>query len=121
MDLYNGSSLQSEGLSVNIHTVTRTVFQLLYFFIHAIEPILVPLCLILAWGLVILFIWSIVAATIETVRRAQQMHQIPCAHCTFFTRDYHLKCPVQPTIALSEQAINCPDYCANRKAIPGID
>ncbi len=91
------------------------MFQQLFFFIHAIQPILVPLCLVLAWGLMILLLWSIIAAIADTVRRAQRMHQIPCAHCTFFTKDYHLKCPVQPLIALSEQAINCPDFCATRK------
>ncbi|MGB3534331.1 MAG: hypothetical protein WBA13_12550 [Microcoleaceae cyanobacterium] len=97
------------------------MFQLLYFFIHAVQPILVPLCLVLAWGFVILLISSVLGAIRDTVRRAQQMHQIPCADCTFFTKDYHLKCPVQPMIALSEQAINCPDYCTNRKAPPGSD
>ncbi len=91
------------------------MFQLLYFLIHAIQPISVPLCFVLAWGLVILLLWNIVAAVTDTVCRAQRMHQIPCAHCTFFTKDYHLKCPVQPSIALSEQAIDCPDFCATRK------
>ncbi len=83
--------------------------------VHAIQPILVPLCLILAWGLMFLLLWSLVAAIRDTINRAQQMHQIPCAHCTFFTKDYHLKCPVQPLIALSEQAIDCPDFCGTRK------
>jgi hypothetical protein len=94
--------------------VTLMVFQLISFLIHAIQPILVPLCLVLAWGLIILLLWSVVAAIADTVRRTQRMHQIPCANCTFFTKDYHLKCPVQPTIALSEQAIDCPDFCATR-------
>jgi hypothetical protein len=94
--------------------VALTVFQLISFFIHAIQPILVPLCLLLAWGLMILLLWSVIAAIADTIRRAQQMHKIPCPNCTFFTKNYHLKCPVQPLIALSEQAINCPDFCATR-------
>ena len=92
-----------------------TVFQLLYFFIQAIQPILVPLCLILAWGLLLLVLWTIAAAIADTVRRAERMHQIPCANCAFFTKDYHLKCPVQPMIALSEQAIGCSDFCESGK------
>lgn len=94
------------------------MFQIFYIFIHAIQPILVPLCLVMAWGLIFLLLWSIVAALRDTLHRAQRMHQIPCAHCSFFTKDYHLKCPVQPLIALSEQAIDCPDFCTTRTLHP---
>jgi RNA polymerase subunit RPABC4/transcription elongation factor Spt4 len=38
------------------------------------------------------------------------MHQIPCANCQFFTRDYHLKCTVHPAQALTEEAIGCGDF-----------
>lgn len=86
------------------------MLELLRTLIQSIQPFLVPTCFVLAWGLLILMTWSIVAALRDTVKQAKQMHQIPCAHCIFFTGDYHLKCPVQPTIALSEAAINCPDY-----------
>jgi hypothetical protein len=40
----------------------------------------------------------------------QRLHQIPCSRCRFFSSSPYLKCPVQPTIALSEQAIDCRDY-----------
>ncbi|TAG95528.1 MAG: hypothetical protein EAZ09_07615 [Oscillatoriales cyanobacterium] len=83
---------------------------MLYLLIKTIQPILVPLCLVSAWGLMFLLFSSIGATVTDCVRRAQRMHQIPCANCVFFTGDYHLKCPVQPTIALSEDAIDCPDY-----------
>ena len=87
------------------------MLQLLYFFIHHLQPVLTPLCFILAWGLPLLILWSLGSAIADTVGRAKQMHRIPCANCIFFTKDYHLKCSVQPTIALSEQAIDCVDYC----------
>ncbi|NEP43760.1 MAG: hypothetical protein F6K18_28250 [Okeania sp. SIO2C2] len=86
------------------------MFQFIYFVIHAIQPFLVPLCFVFAWGLIILTFWSIIGALLDSVRRAKQMHEIPCANCLFFTGDYHLKCPVQPKVALSEKAINCIDY-----------
>ncbi|MDJ0571308.1 MAG: hypothetical protein QNJ53_19965 [Pleurocapsa sp. MO_192.B19] len=45
----------------------------------------------------------------DTVARARKMHQIPCTKCRFFTGDYRLKCTVNPSIANTEEAINCPD------------
>ncbi|WP_337906916.1 hypothetical protein [Iningainema tapete] len=44
---------------------------------------------------------------IATVKR---LHQIKCADCQFFTGDYHLKCTVHPSFALTEEAINCSDF-----------
>jgi hypothetical protein len=86
---------------------------MLYFLIKTIQPVLVPLCFVSAWGLVFLLFSSIGGAVTDSVRRAQRMHQIPCANCVFFTGDYHLKCPVHPRIALSEDAIDCSDYRSN--------
>ncbi|MBD1922308.1 hypothetical protein H6F77_14625 [Microcoleus sp. FACHB-831] len=86
------------------------MFQLLYFLVHAIQPILVPVCFLCAWMLTILFGWSIWTAIADTQRNAKRMHSIPCAECKYFTGDYHLKCTVQPYIAMSPEAIDCPDY-----------
>jgi RNA polymerase subunit RPABC4/transcription elongation factor Spt4 len=38
------------------------------------------------------------------------MHQIPCHNCQFFTNNYRLKCTVHPSIANTEEAIDCSDY-----------
>jgi len=46
----------------------------------------------------------------DTVAQTRQMHRIPCAGCQFFTSDYHLKCTVHPSLALTEDAIDCMDY-----------
>ena len=86
------------------------MLRFLQFLIQAIQPFLVPICFVVAWGLMFLTIWNVGAAIAQTIKRAKIMHQIPCANCSFFTGDYRLKCPVQPTIALSEKAIDCPDY-----------
>ena len=86
------------------------MLQLLYVLFHALQPILVPLCLVSAWAIVVLVGWSLWAALRDGVQNAQRMHQIPCANCEFFTGDYHLKCTVHPSRALSEAAIHCPDY-----------
>ncbi|MGL5058835.1 MAG: hypothetical protein ACRC62_02545 [Microcoleus sp.] len=88
---------------------------MLYNSIEAIQPVLVPLCFVCAWGLMFLIFSSISGSVAASVRRAQQMHKIPCANCVFFTGDYHLKCPVHPKIALSEDAIDCPDFRSHSK------
>lgn len=37
--------------------------------------------------------------------------QIPCKNCKFYSNDPHLKCAVNPSVVLTEQAIDCSDYC----------
>ncbi len=86
------------------------MWELLRILIQIVEPFFVPICFVLAWGFLMVIAWSLGAAIQDTVRQTKQMHQIPCADCVFFTGNYYLKCPVQPKIALSEAAINCPDY-----------
>lgn len=64
----------------------------------------------IAWSVVALGLWQVIAAGRETVRRSQAMHEIPCADCQFFTNDHRLKCPVHPHAALTAEAIGCRDF-----------
>ncbi|WP_448572516.1 hypothetical protein [Trichothermofontia sp.] len=82
---------------------------MLYSFLVALQPYLVPLCAVLAWLLMLLVAASLWGAMREGVRRSQHLHRIPCARCQYFTGDYRLKCTVHPHLALTEQAIGCPD------------
>ena len=84
--------------------------RLVHELVRAIHPFIVPICFIFAWAIVLLTVWSIVSSVWVGIANARQMHQIPCADCQFFTRNYALKCPVHPSKALSDAAINCPDY-----------
>ena len=96
---------------IPIYVDGRTaMFQLLYPLVHAIQPFLVPICFVFAWLFVILGAWSLVSMMFEGVSHARHLHQIPCANCRYFTGDYGLKCTVHPSLALSEDAIHCPDY-----------
>lgn len=79
-------------------------------FVQVIQPFLVPLCFFTAWAVMGIAVWNIAATVREGFTQARQMHQIPCANCTYFTNSHFLKCPIHPTRALSEDAINCPDY-----------
>ncbi|NJL21012.1 MAG: hypothetical protein HC895_09630 [Leptolyngbyaceae cyanobacterium SM1_3_5] len=86
------------------------VLSLALWLVNLLQPIVVPLCFLLAWGLVGMSVWSVWCACRDGVKNTRRMHQIPCANCQFFTGDYHLKCAVRPDIALSESAIGCRDY-----------
>ena len=89
------------------------MLQLLYYlfhFIHFLQPLIIPICFFSAWALIILLGWSMWTAARDSLSTAQQMHQIPCTGCQYFTNDYHLKCTVRPSVANTEEAINCMDY-----------
>ncbi|WP_233744169.1 hypothetical protein [Leptodesmis sichuanensis] len=91
-------------------TFIVAVFQLLKPLVEALQPLLVPLCFLSAWALIFITAWSVWTAIRDTAVRTREMHQIPCANCQFFTSNYHLKCTVHPSRALTEAAIDCPDY-----------
>jgi hypothetical protein len=78
--------------------------------IHVIQPLIVPVSFVVAWFLILMTAWSVISFFRDGLSRAKKMHTIPCPNCRFFTGDYHLKCSVHPTKALSEEAINCMDY-----------
>jgi hypothetical protein len=86
------------------------VVQILKPIVEAIQPFVVPLCFVSAWSLVLLVVWNLWAAARDTAMRSQKMHRIPCSSCCFFTSNYQLKCTVHPSKALTEEAINCPDF-----------
>lgn len=86
------------------------MLRLLHDLVQAIEPVLVPLCFLLAWTIVILLGSTMWMTIRDTVAKAKTMHQIPCATCQYFTNDYRLKCSVHPMTANTENAIDCSDY-----------
>ncbi|WP_375511005.1 hypothetical protein [uncultured Nostoc sp.] len=86
------------------------MFQLIYLLIHGIQPLLVPICFVVAWTVTILAVLSLWTAARDSMTTAKQMHQIPCSGCQFFTDNYRLKCTVRPSIANTEEAIDCLDY-----------
>ncbi|MBD2597854.1 hypothetical protein H6G74_26530 [Nostoc spongiaeforme FACHB-130] len=86
------------------------MLEAIIFLIHGMQKFLVPICFVVAWGLMILVAWSLWSTARDSVATAKQMHQIPCPGCQFFTDDYRLKCTVHPSVANTEDAINCMDY-----------
>lgn len=86
------------------------MLSLLDYLIQFLEPVLVPVCFVLAWTLLILLGSTMWMSIRDTLAKSQTMHQIPCATCQYFTNDHRLKCSVHPTIANTENAIDCSDY-----------
>ncbi|MEH1923366.1 hypothetical protein [Nostoc sp.] len=86
------------------------MFKLIFFLINGIQPLLVPICFVVAWTVIILVVLSLWSAARDSLTTAKQMHQIPCTGCQFFTDNYRLKCTVRPSIANTEEAIDCSDY-----------
>ena len=39
----------------------------------------------------------------------------PCYRCRYFSDNSYLKCALHPVTALTEQAVDCRDYCSNSR------
>jgi len=48
-------------------------------------------------------------------RNFQNSKKIPCHTCQYFSSNSYLKCAVNPTLVLSEHALNCADYQKDEK------
>lgn len=93
------------------------MFQLLSSLIQALQPVVAPICFVTIWALFFLLLRSIWIAGRDGFANVKRLHQIKCADCRFFTNDFRLKCTVHPTDALTEEAINCSDFCFKNKPV----
>ena len=59
--------------------------------------------------LAISFVWSVLKVKKQAIN-SNRLRQFPCKTCRFFTKNHHLKCAVQPHLALTKEAFDCPDY-----------
>jgi hypothetical protein len=70
-----------------------------------------------------LMILSTIAALIYACIYEQKQHSssfklpfnVPCPRCRYFSNNSYLKCTLHPVTALTEQAIDCRDYCPHRE------
>ena len=73
---------------------------------------LLPLCFLIIWAGIVSIasgVWKVTRNEKVAVKHLDQ--QIPCKNCQFFTSSHYLKCAVHPSIALTQQAVGCSDYC----------
>jgi hypothetical protein len=59
---------------------------------------------------IVMILMDFLAWASKGVQEIQTLHEIPCSRCRYFTGEYHLKCPVNPRAALTEDAIDCLDF-----------
>lgn len=86
------------------------ITAMLNHFIQTIEPWLFPLRFLISGTLIFLVGATLWNAIGDAVARGKEMHRIPCSNCQFFTNDYRLKCTINPSIANTQEAVNCIDY-----------
>lgn len=43
------------------------------------------------------------------------LFNVPCPCCRYFSNNQFLKCTLHPVTAMTEQAVDCRDYCPHRK------
>lgn len=75
-----------------------------------LKPFLFQLRFIGAFSILGLCGLSLASCIMDVVNQAKKMHSIPCTKCRFFTGDYRLKCTANPSIANTEEAIECIDF-----------
>lgn len=74
---------------------------------HNVLPLVFP---VLIWLVLLMFMVSLLFAIDDGIRQLRRLHQIPCDRCSYHTGSAYLRCPVHPTSAFSEDAIDCIDY-----------
>ncbi len=68
-------------------------------------------------------IFSTIAALIYTCTSKQKQHfssfkpppKTLCHRCQYFSDNHYLKCALHTETALTEQAVDCRDYCPNSR------
>lgn len=85
------------------------MLQLAFDVASVFKPFAIQLRAIAGYSLLGIIGWSLLNFVVDVLAVAKKMHQIPCSSCRFFTGDYRLKCTVNPHIANTEEAIDCPD------------
>jgi hypothetical protein len=75
----------------------------------------IPLGFLMAW-VAILFIMSKTwtSARKKMVVNIKPLNKVPCRNCKYFSGNHYLKCALHPSTALTEEAIDCSDYCRQK-------
>lgn len=78
------------------------------------NPYLQPFYFLMAWVFLGILISTLIVSLRDIKKRGEIMHKIPCSQCQYFTNNYRLKCTLQPLIANTELAIDCPDFALKK-------
>lgn len=70
-----------------------------------------PVSFIMGWAVLFVMLSKIgSAARDEIFTSIKPLHRVPCKNCRFFGNNPYLKCAINPSIVLTEQALDCSDY-----------
>ncbi len=70
-----------------------------------------PIALLFSWVLFFLILQKIrTFLDNKMVFPVKGLHKVPCKNCRFYANNHYLKCAVQPSIVLTEEAQDCPEY-----------
>lgn len=70
-----------------------------------------PFSFIMGWAILFVMLSKIGrSAREEILVSIKHLHRVPCRNCRFFCNNPYLKCALNPSIVLTEQALNCSDY-----------
>ena len=75
------------------------------------------LAFIVAW--VVFFLMLSKLRTVldnKIVFPVKTLNKLPCQNCEFFCSNNYLKCAVQPSMVMTEEAKNCSDYSPKSKS-----
>jgi hypothetical protein len=88
--------------------------------VHEIALNLSPIGLLAGWVIFFLVLRKIrrildnkMVFTVKTV------HQVPCKNCRFYSNNHYLKCAVQPSIVMTDEAKNCSEYSPKNDKLSG--
>ncbi|MBD1805560.1 hypothetical protein H6F98_08880 [Microcoleus sp. FACHB-SPT15] len=80
--------------------------------------LLVPFVALLCWLILsIRALKALKAVQNKTAIPLNCNNNFPCKKCYFFLNNHYLKCAIHPSVVLTEQASNCPDYCSQKDKI----
>jgi hypothetical protein len=71
----------------------------------------VSLAFVLGW---IVFLLRVLGMRMVVQKEMDELlvsvDKVPCKSCRFFSNNHYINCAVHPSIVLTKQARNCPDY-----------
>ena len=75
-----------------------------------------PVGFIISWMVFFVILQKIRALLdYKMVFPAKVLHKLPCKNCSFYSNNHYLKCAVNPSIVLTEEAMNCSEYSPSKK------
>ncbi|MBE9064329.1 hypothetical protein [cf. Phormidesmis sp. LEGE 11477] len=90
--------------------VMQLAFVLLAKFAIWLRPFLPTICFVFVWGAILLATYNLFTGFRKGVENVRRLHRIPCAGCQYATNSHYIKCSLQPSVAFSEEAIDCSDF-----------